>query len=102
MPSHAQGRRQAWCSGAECPAPRQLPIRHCGRLLASQPHPACPRQGDTDAHKFYVMERGAADVHIFKEEWGEERPVLSYGPGRWAPGPWEGGSGRQHTCRGAP
>ncbi|KAL4451289.1 hypothetical protein ABPG77_009361 [Micractinium sp. CCAP 211/92] len=39
------------------------------------------RQGDTDAHKFYVMERGAADVHIYKEAWGEERPVLSYGPG---------------------
>lgn len=54
------------------------------RSVSRSAPPAPPAQGDTDAHKFYVMERGAADVHIYKEAWGEERPVLSYGPGRWA------------------
>ncbi|EFN52025.1 hypothetical protein CHLNCDRAFT_54794 [Chlorella variabilis] len=39
------------------------------------------KQGDTDASKFYVLERGAADVLLFKEEWGEERAVHSYQPG---------------------
>lgn len=31
-----------------------------------------------------MLERGAADVRIHKEEWGEERKVHTYQPGRWA------------------
>lgn len=43
---------------------------------------AHPLQGDTEASTFYVLERGAADVRIHKEEWGEERKVHTYQPGR--------------------
>ena len=40
------------------------------------------QQGDTVANKFYVVERGTAGVFIQKEEWGEERKVAAYQPGR--------------------
>lgn len=50
------------------------------------PTPPCSNppnpQGDADAHTFYVLERGAAEVRIHKEEWGEERTVHAYEPGR--------------------
>lgn len=41
-------------------------------------------QGDTEASKFYVLERGAAEARIFRDEWGEERTVLTYSPGRYS------------------
>lgn len=46
-------------------------------------------QGDAEASKFYVLERGAATVRIHKEEWGEERTVHEYQAGR---------CGRRHTA----
>lgn len=39
------------------------------------------QQGDTDATKYYVVERGSFDVYVHKEEWGEERKVRTCGPG---------------------
>ena len=66
-------------------------------------------QGDPDAHRFYVLERGAADVFLFREEWGEERWVHTYQPGRRVragavqPSVWEGReavSGTQATASG--
>jgi hypothetical protein len=54
----------------------------CSPLLPpAPPFRAGLLQGDTDASKFYVMERGSADVLLFKEEWGEQRTVHSYAPG---------------------
>jgi hypothetical protein len=42
-------------------------------------------QGDTDASKYYVVDRGAFEVLLRKDEWGgEERKVHTCGPGRWA------------------
>lgn len=40
-------------------------------------------QGDIDANKFYVLERGSCDAFIYRESWGEERRVHTYTPGRW-------------------
>eukprot|EP00887_Chlorella_sp_A99_P000268 scaffold13.g268.t1 len=40
------------------------------------------QQGDPVANKFYVVERGTADVFLHREEWGEERKVASYQPGK--------------------
>lgn len=40
-------------------------------------------QGDTMANKYYVVERGAAEVLLAKEEWGPEpRKVHELAPGR--------------------
>ena len=40
------------------------------------------KQGD-EGSKFYILEQGACDVLICKEEWGPEpRKVHSYSPGR--------------------
>ena len=40
-------------------------------------------QGDTVATRFYVLERGTAQVYQRREEWGEEeRRVHEYAPGR--------------------
>jgi CRP-like cAMP-binding protein len=39
-------------------------------------------QGDTDATKYYVVERGALDVYVHKEEWGEERKVFTCTAGK--------------------
>ena len=50
--------------------------------LSWRDHAAQYMQGDTDASTFYVLERGSADVRIHKEEWGEERKVHTYQPGR--------------------
>ncbi len=43
------------------------------------------RQGDTDAHTFYVLEAGRAEV--YKSEGGKAPALVKeYAPGRWAPG----------------
>lgn len=50
-------------------------------LSMNQHSLSCFLQGDIDASKFYVLERGAADVLLRKEEWGAERRVHAYAPG---------------------
>ena len=70
----------AAAAGVPCRVPACRPCSpphlHCA-------HPCAVPQGDTDASTFYVLERGSADVRIFKDEWGEERKVHTYQPGRW-------------------
>jgi hypothetical protein len=39
-------------------------------------------QGDTDATKFYVIEKGVCSVHVASEPNGTPRKVLTYQPGR--------------------
>ncbi|GMH33824.1 hypothetical protein BSKO_01658 [Bryopsis sp. KO-2023] len=38
-------------------------------------------QGDTDATKFYVLESGRCNVHLFNEAWGGDKLVHTYSPG---------------------
>ncbi|GAB4820005.1 hypothetical protein N2152v2_007051 [Parachlorella kessleri] len=38
-------------------------------------------QGDTEASKFYVLERGTCDAYLYRESWGQERQVHTYQPG---------------------
>lgn len=73
---------------------RALTALHC-TARGSCLHP-CSHQGDTDASKFYVLERGGAEARLYRDEWGEERAVKQYEPGRWDLGggqPAEAGGG---------
>lgn len=42
------------------------------------------KQGDTNATKFYVLERGACDVFVESEAWSGARKVHAYRPARQA------------------